>query len=324
LVSCGLEAPSAILAREIVGNAQQSLALYPVPSARTPVSVATIHTWLLAREQIVAATFIACYTETVVATNLASMATLSQLVTTLASVTGVPQATVFAYGRFAREAGLISQGGRGRGGAQMTATDAANLLIAVGGTRITRDANKAIEEFRQLSGRVTRADSTTSELTNWLAQYQVFAASRRYDPELKLGGFVEFLIAEASTGGLENLLRSLKIFDMPDISKGEKLEETARDSQNLPFKENNDIDIFRDIRVELVFLPARGLILFNVSYNRRYGGYRFYVEFGQRDSFWLGDLHWFSSFSQRTILALGHCLKVGGPETLSILSKEGQ
>ena len=61
------------------------------------------------------------------------MATLSNLVSALAQVTGLPEATVFAYGRFAREAGLISQAGRGLGGAQMTATDATNLLFAVCG-----------------------------------------------------------------------------------------------------------------------------------------------------------------------------------------------
>ena len=35
------------------------------------------------------------------------MAGLSDLVSTLSRVAGVPEATVFAYGRFAREANLI-------------------------------------------------------------------------------------------------------------------------------------------------------------------------------------------------------------------------
>jgi hypothetical protein len=65
------------------------------------------------------------------------MATLSDLVTTLSWATSIPEATVFAYGRFAREAGFISQSGRGKGAAKMALTDAANLLIAIGGTAIS-------------------------------------------------------------------------------------------------------------------------------------------------------------------------------------------
>ena len=79
------------------------------------------------------------------------MASLSDLVESLSRVSGVAEATVFAYGRFAREADAIAQKGRGRGAASMTAKDAANLLIAIGGTPITREAGQAVKTFRPLS-----------------------------------------------------------------------------------------------------------------------------------------------------------------------------
>jgi hypothetical protein len=137
------------------------------------------------------------------------MATLSNLVSALARVTGLPEATVFAYGRFAREAGLISQAGRGLGGAQMAATDAANLLIAVGGTRITREAGRAIRALRQLPGEVRYARESTLELTDWIERYHSFALSQVADTKLNLGTFVDFLLTEASTGRFESFLRTL-------------------------------------------------------------------------------------------------------------------
>jgi len=80
------------------------------------------------------------------------LATLSELVSQIAELTDIPKATIFAYGRFAREGGLISQKGRGRGGASMTATDVANFLIALGGTSVTREAANAIALFRRMVG----------------------------------------------------------------------------------------------------------------------------------------------------------------------------
>ena len=82
------------------------------------------------------------------------MATLSELVEGLAYVTRIPEATVFAYGRFAREAGAINQKGRGRAAAEMSATDAANLLIAVGGTAVTREAGDAVRRYRPMRGSI--------------------------------------------------------------------------------------------------------------------------------------------------------------------------
>lgn len=59
------------------------------------------------------------------------MAKLSQLVKEMAEVTRVPEATVNQLARQVREAGMISSGGRGPGGAEMTPQDCANLLLAI-------------------------------------------------------------------------------------------------------------------------------------------------------------------------------------------------
>src|SRR5215471_16707790 len=98
------------------------------------------------------------------------MATLSDLVTALAGVTGLPESMVFAYGRFARQAGLISQKGRGRSAAAMTLTDAVNLLIAVAATGVTREAGSAVESFRSLKqGRLyDLAGGLSTALLRWL------------------------------------------------------------------------------------------------------------------------------------------------------------
>ena len=70
------------------------------------------------------------------------MAKLSELALRTSEITGVPVPTVREISRRLREAGLIHTGKGGRyGGAEMTATDAARLLIAV---MITKASSAAL------------------------------------------------------------------------------------------------------------------------------------------------------------------------------------
>ena len=78
------------------------------------------------------------------------MARLSQLVPTVANVLGVPEKTVNVFSRNLREAGLISSGGRGPGGAHMTPFDAANLIIAVAGSNLVKDAVETVKHYAEL------------------------------------------------------------------------------------------------------------------------------------------------------------------------------
>jgi hypothetical protein len=78
------------------------------------------------------------------------VALLSDLVNAVAAVEGLDQVSVGIIARAAREAGLISQKGRGRGAAQMHTRDAANLLIAVNGSSLAKDVRDKVPLLRGL------------------------------------------------------------------------------------------------------------------------------------------------------------------------------
>jgi hypothetical protein len=78
------------------------------------------------------------------------MATLSELVNTVAVVTGMDAAAVALPARHAREAGLIAMSGRGPSAASMRLSDAANLLIAINTTKHASEVARAIPLYRQL------------------------------------------------------------------------------------------------------------------------------------------------------------------------------
>jgi hypothetical protein len=137
------------------------------------------------------------------------MATLSDLVTAISAVTGLPEATVFAYGRFARQAGLITQKGRGRSAASMSRTDAANLLIAVAATGVTRDAGRAIRIYRSLSGGTIydRSGEYTRGFAKWLEPLGVKRSDVGYRLKGDFGRFMEFLIGSTLNGDLAAVFR---------------------------------------------------------------------------------------------------------------------
>jgi hypothetical protein len=78
------------------------------------------------------------------------MATLSELVNTVAKATGLDQSSVALIARHAREAGLIAMSGRGPSAASMGLTDAVNLLIAVNTVKHASEVARAIPLYRQL------------------------------------------------------------------------------------------------------------------------------------------------------------------------------
>lgn len=82
--------------------------------------------------------------------NEAAVASLSELVKVIAKVEEIDEVTVGFYARSAREAGLVSKKGRGRGAAQMTVTDAANLLIGVNASKLAKDVGEVIPVYRTL------------------------------------------------------------------------------------------------------------------------------------------------------------------------------
>jgi hypothetical protein len=78
------------------------------------------------------------------------MATLTQLVDTVAAVEGLEPSAVSLVARYVREAGLITTRGRGGSAARMNLTDAANLLIGVNATTTATNAAETVSTYREL------------------------------------------------------------------------------------------------------------------------------------------------------------------------------
>lgn len=78
------------------------------------------------------------------------MPKISDLIKDMAAVLHIEQTTVQTYARRLREAGLLSQGGRGRGGADATPLDAARLLIALSVDAYAKDAPQTVRDFGRL------------------------------------------------------------------------------------------------------------------------------------------------------------------------------
>jgi hypothetical protein len=147
------------------------------------------------------------------------MATLSDLVTAVAGVIGLPEATVFAYGRFARQAGLISQKGRGRSAASMSVADATNLLIAVCATGVTREAGAAIKTFRSLGrGRFYDFSGLSDAIVPWLEPLGIKAlgpGEHAVELRANFGRFLEHLITETVTGSISSVFRRMPVAEIP-------------------------------------------------------------------------------------------------------------
>jgi len=164
------------------------------------------------------------------------MAILRELVEVLARVTNLPEATVFAYGRFAREAGLIAQKGRGRAAAQMNTKDAAQLLIALGGTSITRDAGIAAKAYGSLPGYALviggkYADPFEEYILDWLGTLgspigEDHLGMRKIDCDFEK--FVDFLLQQSVSGGLTKFLRGIPVADLSQKNWPKAAEEFFR------------------------------------------------------------------------------------------------
>jgi hypothetical protein len=145
------------------------------------------------------------------------VAILRELVEVLARTTAVPEATVFAYGRFAREAGLIAQKGRGRAAAEMSASDSAKLFIALGATDVTREAGAAAKKYGALPGFILSMDLPIEKyILDWLGPLGSLLGEDELGLErinCDFGSFVEFLVQESVSGGLTRFLRGIPVLD---------------------------------------------------------------------------------------------------------------
>lgn len=138
------------------------------------------------------------------------MALLSTLSKAIAEAEGLEETTVSWVARHLREAGLISQAGRGRGAAHMKASDAANLLIAVNGSDNAKNAVGAVQKIRALKVGLDPRCATDKGL------------------------FADICSDDTTFGDALELLLSASIHDGPGISDLER--ETA--AQPSKFKDN--------------------------------------------------------------------------------------
>ena len=113
------------------------------------------------------------------------MALISDLVTELSVMSGIPEPSIAVVARRLREDGLLSQKGRGRGAAQATPLDAARLCIAlmIGGK--AKDASIVVADFGGL--RLSQPTSSPDIATQGSPSRQQLAwrritASRRLSP----------------------------------------------------------------------------------------------------------------------------------------------
>jgi hypothetical protein len=129
------------------------------------------------------------------------MATLTELVDTIAEAEGMDSAAVALIARYAREARFIRKKGRGPSAAHMSVKDAANLLIAVNGSGAARDSAVVIPLYRNL-----------------ILQEYVFADESQIPKNRALfGDVLELVIQSAIDGKLPDTFRPenipLKICD---------------------------------------------------------------------------------------------------------------
>lgn len=78
------------------------------------------------------------------------MALLSTMVERIAEVEGVETAYASGIARYLREAGLLTQAGRGRGAAHMSSKDAARFIIGLNASITAKDAPDYVRYFESL------------------------------------------------------------------------------------------------------------------------------------------------------------------------------
>jgi hypothetical protein len=248
------------------------------------------------------------------------VATLNELTETLAYATGLQRATAFAYGRFAREAGLISQKGRGANAALMTFRDAANLLLAVGGTGTTREAGKTIKAFRALEGLST--GSLEEPFVEWLKPLGLKKIAK-FGEKLPLldadfGTFIEFMMREASTGQLNDVLRSLPVPEIDQrtfsryLLKPNSTETLLADSR-VARKPRSELAIGweKDVWIELEFNRTNPTVWIYFRRNAMRTEDVCSFLFRPRKPIGQRDMAVTTSFTQTTVAALAYCVTNG-------------
>lgn len=135
------------------------------------------------------------------------MASPGQLVKVTAEVLGIPEPTVVLADRFLSEAGLRSKSGRGRGAAKVTVDDAANLLIALTGSPLPKDAVENVENYAGLPLSDLRSDHRRAE--TWLLPSFPVTHLQALKPNHTFHDAVSAFIRAASDGSLSAAIAAI-------------------------------------------------------------------------------------------------------------------
>ena len=119
----------------------------------------------------------------------------------LTNVLAIPEKSVAMYARHLREARLISTGGRGPGGAEMSPKNCANLLLAILGAKHVKDAAKAVKQFR----RMIPQDHPTA----WTLEDLNLPALTKLPENHRFGRALDALIIAAMDSTLEAALQAV-------------------------------------------------------------------------------------------------------------------
>lgn len=136
------------------------------------------------------------------------MAKLSNLVATLSRVLNRPEPTVSLIARHLREAGMLSSGGRGPGGADMTASDCVSLLLGVVCAEQANTAPVAVARWRTttMNQAIVRLAYESSESEGVVTQTARDDCPAEWlflkAPGKTLGAALECLIEGFANGGL--------------------------------------------------------------------------------------------------------------------------
>jgi len=131
--------------------------------------------------------------------------TPGELVKTVAQVMGLPEATIVVHDRNLVVAGLRSKHGRGRGAAQVTARDAANLLTAILASGQVKDSVQSVARYgetrplRRASSKALFRDIGIAELAALPGSHSFIDALEGMLRAAATGSLAKFLDAEAKT-----------------------------------------------------------------------------------------------------------------------------
>jgi hypothetical protein len=123
-----------------------------------------------------------------------TVASPGELVRKFSELLGIAEPTIVLHDRNLVVAGLRSKSGRGNSAAQMTARDAAHLLVAVLGSSHVKDSAETVRRYRET--RFHKTAGSGYDDSN-------IAALRNLPPDHSFVDAIEALVAAAADGSLE-------------------------------------------------------------------------------------------------------------------------